>query len=122
MNTLPTAGFGLGLALQMCGTDTSIDVPTSTGFTCNDYQLMLDVETYVAEECTISADCNQILDDTGCGCATDDLIANSSYNANHFYDLYDEAIGESCTIDFDTACDCDSSAVPACEAGICVWR
>ena len=122
MNSLPATGFGLALAMQMCGTDPDRDVPTSTGYSCNDYQIMLDVETYIAQECNTDADCTQPLDGTGCGCSTDDLIANDRYEADYFYEMYDEALGESCTIEFDTSCDCDSSAVPSCEFGTCVWR
>ena len=123
MNTITAAGLGLGLTMQMCSTDPYYDnTPTSTGFSCWDYETMLEVEAEIASECTTDSDCDQVIDGTGCGCATDDLIANSSYDLTSFYDLYDEALGESCSIDFGTSCDCNPSATPVCAAGQCAWQ
>ena len=122
MTIVATTGLGLGLTMQMCGNPSTSSTPTSTGYSCSDYQIMLDVEVLLAEECVTDSDCDQILDGTGCGCATDDLIANNDFDTTYFYDLYDEALGESCSIDFATTCECDPTAQPVCNAGTCGWQ
>lgn len=95
--------------------------PTSTGFSCWDYEIMLDVEVKLAQECTTDSECQQVLTGTGCGCETDDLVANTSFDTSYFFDLYDEALTQNCSIDFGTSCDCDASATPSCYAGSCRW-
>ncbi len=117
-----TTTIALMSLLSMCGNPYPSDEPTSTGFRCSDYQLMLDVELKVAQECSTDSDCQQVLSGTGCGCESDDMIANTSYNTSNFYDLYDEAEAEGCSIEFYTECDCDASAVPVCSAGTCSWN
>ena len=123
MNIVATAGIGLGLTMQMCGDSTSTyEAPTSTGLSCRDYQIILDVEVLVAEECVTDSDCDQVLDGTGCGCATDDLIVAADYDSEYFYEMWDQAVGESCEIEFATTCECNPSAQPVCNAGICEWQ
>ena len=123
MNIVATTGLGLGLTMQMCGSSSSgtSSTPTSTGYSCRDYQIILDVEVLVAEECTTDADCDQVLDGTGCGCPTDDLIVSGDYDSDYFYEMLDEAVAESCSIDFATTCECDPTAKPVCYAGTCEW-
>lgn len=96
---------------------------SSTGtFTCDDYQIMMDVEVDLADDCSTDAECTQVLSGSGCGCSTDDVIANGSFDTTYLYDLWDEADAASCSLDFDTSCDCDASAQPACVSGTCTWR
>ena len=122
MNIFASTGLGLGLTMQMCGDASSSYTPTSTGFSCSDYDIMLDVEVKIAQECTTDSDCDQLLNGTGCGCETDELIANRHFDTTYFYDLYDEALGEGCSIDFGTTCECDPTVSPVCEAGSCAWQ
>ena len=118
----PTSAVALMSLISMCGTSSSSsEEPTPSGWTCSEYQIMLDVEVSLAEECNVDSECQQVLSGTGVGCATDDLIANTSYNTNYFYDLYDEAVGYGCSIDFDTSGECDPDAEPACNGGTCGW-
>ena len=122
MKSVAFAGIGLSAAIQMCGGGASGGAGTSTGFSCDDYQLMLDVEVRIASECDVDEDCQQVLDGTGCGCPTDDLVVNSDFDPTYFFDTWDEALGEACPIEFETTCDCDASAIPRCQSGSCVWR
>ena len=66
--------------ISMCGTpQSSQDEPTATGFSCSDYQIMLDVELKVGQECVVDSDCQQVLTGTGCGCESDDIIEVISF-------------------------------------------
>ena len=110
--------------ISMCGTSSNApqEEPTATGFSCSDYQLMMTAELSVGQACTLDSDCQQILSGTGCGCESDDLVANNSYNASYFYEFYDEAHAQGCDIDFNTTCDCDAAAEPVCLSGTCGWN
>ncbi|HCP47435.1 MAG TPA: hypothetical protein DIU15_15445 [Deltaproteobacteria bacterium] len=91
-------------------------------FSCDDYSLMLNVEAQLVRSCSQDSDCGQVLTGTGCGCATDDLIANDSADTSYFFDLFGEATGWGCSIDFGTSCDCEASLEPVCRSGKCSWR
>ena len=52
MNIFASTGLGLGLTMQMCGDASSSYTPTSTGFSCSDYDIMLDVEVKIAQDST----------------------------------------------------------------------
>lgn len=111
------------LAMGQCNGSSSSSSSSSTGdFSCDDYQIMMDVEVQLATTCSTSADCTQVLSGTGCGCATDDLIANGNFDTTYLYDLWDEAEDATCSLDFDTTCDCDPYAAPACVSGECTWK
>ena len=96
--------------------------PTSTGIYCEEYELMIQVELDVADDCTTDYDCAQIVSGTGCGCSTDDRIANIGFDTSYVYDWMNEAEGEGCSIDYETTCDCFPSAQPVCWGGSCQWR
>jgi len=98
------------------------ETPTSTGIYCEEYELMIQVDLDFADDCTSDYECAQILSGTGCGCATDDRIANMSHDTSFIYEMQEEAEGEGCSIDYETDCDCDPSAQPVCWAGNCEWR
>ena len=93
-----------------------------SGFQCADYSIMLDVETRLAGSCVSDSECGQIMTGTGCGCTTDNLIANHNFDLSYFYDLLGDATAMGCTIDLGTSCDCDATAVPVCRAGQCAWE
>ncbi len=119
----PTASLALMSLISMCGnSSTTSDEPTSTGYSCRDYQIILNVEVIVAEECTTDSQGSQVLTGTGSDCETDNLIVNSSYDSWYFYEMYDEAIAEGCEIEFDTTGECDSSLEPTCDWGTCIWN
>ena len=106
-----------------CDGGSSGSSSSSTGaFSCEDYQLMMDVEVELATECSTDDECTQVLSGSGCGCSTDDVIANGDFDTTYLFDLWDEAEAATCELDFDTTCDCDSSAQPTCVSGHCAWR
>ena len=114
----------IALAVATCGggSSSSVEYFDEDGeYTCAGYQKMVDVELAVISECQVDSDCTQVLGGTGCGCATDDRIAASSFDVSYFYDLVDDAERSSCALDFGTTCDCPVSATPVCEWGVCTW-
>ena len=90
-------------------------------FTCWEHSLMLNVEADVLSSCTANADCGQVLNGTGVGCATDDRIANNAANVSPFYDMLEEAEDAGCSIDFGTTGECDPTARPVCIFEQCGW-
>ena len=118
-----TASFVALSFISMCGTAPEPEAdPYSSDDICWAYDKMLEVEVILGQECSVDTDCQQVLSGTGCGCDTDDLIFNNSFNATYFYELIDDSDTEGCGIDFNTSCDCNPSAVPACIAGTCGWQ
>ena len=107
--------------VQTCGGGSAPEPATSTGLTCSDYQIMLKVEMIVGRECVGDAECDQVIEGTGVGCETDDIITSNEYDPSYFYDLLEEAEGEGCTITFETSGECDPMAEPACVSGMCSW-
>ncbi len=102
--------------------DDSDESSESSRFSCWEYELMLDVESQLATECSADNQCGQVMTGTGCGCMTDNLVANHNFYLGHFYDLLDEAITAGCSPDFDTPCDCAPAATPVCRNNRCVWQ
>jgi len=97
------------------------DVPTSTGFSCNDYNLMIKVEFFVGKECVFDDECDQIIpvDET---CRTADRVLSSEFDAVYLLDFIEEAEAEGCTIVYPgSRGDCDPEAEPVCEMGGCTW-
>ena len=122
MRGMPEFVF-LALMSGTCdGGSSSSDQSSSGAFSCSDYQLMLDVEVELATECSTDEECTQELAGTGCGCATDDVVANGDFDTSYLFELWDEAEDAGCSMDFDTSCDCESDAEPACVSGHCAWR
>ena len=107
----------------MCGTSAPDpdDAPTCTGFSCNDYNLMIKVEMLIGDDCTVDTECDQIVsvDDS---CPAANRVLNASFDAEYLFDLIEEAEGEGCTVDYRSEPgDCDPDAVPVCNAGNCGW-
>ena len=107
---------------QTCGGGSSSEPTTEGGWTCSEYQLMLDVELDYGSTCTIDEECTQVLDGTGCGCESADRVVRGDFDASWFYELKDEADGYECSIDFESACVCDAGLEPACISGRCGWQ
>lgn len=116
--------FLISAMSSSCGGGSSSSSSSESGyeFTCEDYQIMMDVEVDLATTCSTDSDCTQELYGTGCGCSTDDIVANGSFDTTYLYELWDDADDASCSLDFDTTCDCDASAQPACVSGTCTWQ
>ena len=107
---------------QTCGGGPASDPVTSTGITCSEYQLILKVELIAGAQCEDDAECDQVIEGTGVGCETDDIITSNEYDPSYFYDYLEEAEAEGCTITFETLGECDPLAEPACIRGSCAWR
>ena len=119
MSQLKTA-LALSFA-HTCGGGPAPEPVTSTGLSCSDYQIMLEVEMIVGRECMDDSECDQVISGTGIGCETDDIITSSEFDPSWFYDTLEEAEGEGCTITFETPGVCDPHAEPACISGKCTW-
>jgi hypothetical protein len=107
---------------QTCGGSSTPDPILGGGFSCSEYQRMLDLDIEYGSTCSTDDECTEILDGTGCGCVTSNLIANSDFDTGWFYETLDEARSYSCDITFDTACDCDESLEPTCSFARCTWQ
>ena len=123
----PSTIAALALALvPVCSSGSAFSgsehTPTASGYSCWDYQKMIDVEVILATECTSNSECSQILYGTGVGCSTDDIIGNYNYDTSYFFDMWDEAVGYGCAIEFDTSGDCSPTASAVCSSGVCGWE
>ena len=98
------------------------DVPTSTGLTCNEYNLMIKVELMVGNDCSSTEECDQVIpvDDS---CPTADRVVSIEYDADYLLDMIEEAEGEGCTVEYPgDRGDCDPDAEPVCLFGNCTWN
>ena len=86
------------------------------------YQLVLDQGIEYGSTCSTDDACSEILDGTGCGCVTSNLIVNSDFGTEWFDEMIDEAKSYSCDITFDTACDRDESLEATCSFARCTWQ
>ena len=89
--------------------------------TCSEYQLMIDVELEFGQECSLDAQCDQVLTGTGVGCETDDLVVRNDYNATYVYDMIEDAEDAGCTVEFDTTGECPPDGETACVWTRCSW-
>ena len=97
------------------------DVPTSTGLTCNEYNLIVKVELMVGDDCSSDSECDQVIpvDDD---CPTADRLVSIEYDTDYVLDLIEEAEGEGCTIEYPgSPGDCDPDSIPVCHVGQCRW-
>ena len=110
--------------IQMCGNpspeSTTDDHNSDQFFSCEDYQIMIDVELYIAKECVSDVECDQILIEGDLTCEANSLLVNASYDSSHFYSLYDDAIMYNCELDIPLNENCTLSQA-SCVEGICAW-
>ena len=112
----------IALAVSTCGgTSSSQDNSEGSMSTCRAYQIMIDVELDLADNCQTDSECTEVIYGTGNGCATDDRIGTSSFDTSYLYDLIDEADLEGCNIDFGTTGECPVDGTPVCDRGACSW-
>ena len=113
----------IGIAVShmgLCGSNSSPpqqELPS--GFTCWDYQIMMDVELDILDECSYDEQCTQHLDGMNCG---GNITSNINYDPSYLYDLYDEAILYGCNIVIDAECNNAENATAYCNAGRCEWN
>ena len=120
MSQLTQVLFFSGM-LQMCGGTSSSSSSESSGeFSCEDYQLMLDVEIKVGEVCSSAADCTQVLISGDLECEPNSILVNDDFETSYFSSLYDEAIAAGCDVTLEMNEDCSASEV-TCSASTCSW-
>ena len=108
-------------SMGLCQSNPPASEPTPGGFTCGEYQLMIDVEFGVLQECSNHAECTQLLDGFGSGCESDTPIINASADPSFIYEMRDEAESYGCSIDLPTSGFCAEDAEAVCQAGVCGW-
>ncbi len=120
MRLVTVLAASLLVGLCACDPETTDEV-TSTGWSCSDYEIMLDVEYELAQQCSSDSECGQVLSGTGCGCETDDLVASTSFDTTYLTELRDEADDVGCTYSVPTTCSCPAATGFVCDAGTCAW-
>ena len=106
--------------LSFCNNSQTQAPETTTGFTCSDYEIMMDVELRLAQSCTENTECTQVLFEGEESCESNSLLGSEYFDSEYLFDLYDEAITEGCSIDLPVNTDC-SNTTPACVQSRCVW-
>ena len=117
----------LFLAAAMCGGGgpstppaSSVEAVSPAGWTCDEIQLMTEVELRTLQTCTTDDECDTVLGDTG-ECPTDDLVVIGRYEDGFIYHMLDEADAIDCDMSFITSGDCPEFALTACIDGTCGW-
>ena len=83
--------------MSFCSNSSSTTQEDSSSgfFSCEDYQIMLDVEVTLAVECSNSQQCQQILVEGEMECEANSIIANENFDSEYFYSLYDKKLHHS---------------------------
>lgn len=92
-----------------------------SGFSCSDYQLIVELELGAAGECAADTDCGQVLEGEGCDCEGGNAVMRTEYNPSWLYGVLEEAEALECTVDLGERCDCEPNAELACIDGQCGW-
>ena len=116
----------LFIAMAVCGGgnespygDTTVTSPD--GWTCFEIQRMVEADLWVARECDVDAECDQVIPDTG-ACPTNDLVINIAHDAEFLFEMFAEAEAIDCDLSFMTSGYCPESAEPGCSYGKCGWE
>lgn len=112
--------LALSGAAPMCGSGSEAPV-TPSGFTCGDYQLMVDVELELGRTCDADAECVQPVLETAGGCASASVLLRGDFDAEYLLGLVEEADAYGCPLDLPVEDDCGADA-PTCDAGRCGWE
>ena len=108
-------------SMGMCQSNPPASEPTPSGLTCEEYQLIIDVELMAIQRCSSTDECTQLVDGFGSGCESDTPIVNASANSSYLYDMVDEAEGYGCTVTVETTGQCWDDAEAVCMSGSCEW-
>ena len=95
--------------------------PTPSGFTCSDYQIMVDVELKILRECSSNSECDVFLDGIDSDCDEQPPILSNEISSEYMYDLLEEADLYGCSIEIKTNDVCSESAYSSCVSGACAW-
>jgi hypothetical protein len=107
--------------MSFCTQSRPSSTPTASGFSCDDYEIMLDVEFRLSRECSVDSDCEQVLFEGDLECESNALVGNAQFDSSYLYDLYDEATLMGCTIDLPINDSCSRNEM-RCVSGTCTWN
>lgn len=107
--------------MSFCTQSRPSSTPTASGFSCDDYTIMLDVEIRLARECTTDSDCEQVLFEGDLECDANTVVGSIHFDSNYLYDLYDEATLMGCMIELPINDDCSRDEL-ICASGTCEWN
>ena len=108
-------------SMSLCQSNPSTSEPTPSGWSCKDYQIIIDVELRMLQDCSDNTECTQLLDGFGSDCESDTPIVNAEADTSYIYDMVEEAEGYGCSIDIATSGFCSEDAEAVCQAGVCGW-
>lgn len=110
------------IVMSVCSGSSSESSPnTPYEYSCEDYEIMWDVEIELARECISASDCQQILFEGDLTCESNSVLGDASFSSEYLYSLYDEALEAGCSLDIPFNQDC-SLTEPACVNSSCVWQ
>lgn len=107
--------------MSMCSQNNESSEPTPFGFTCEDYDIMINVELRLARSCSTVDDCQQVLFAGDLACEPNSIVGHVDFNSNYLYELMDEAIQTGCPVELPIPQDCSDTAL-ACVNDMCTWQ
>ena len=107
--------------MSLCTQSRPSSTPTASGFSCDDYEIMIDVEIRLSRKCTVDSDCDQVLFEGDLECEPNALVGIADFDSIYLYDLYDEATLMGCTIDLPINNSCSQDEM-GCVSGSCAWN
>ena len=107
--------------MSFCTQSSPSSAPTASGFSCDDYAVMLDIEIRLARECTTNTDCEQVLFEGELECEANSLVGSTAFDSTYLYDLYDEAVFMGCMVELPINNNCTRDEL-ACISGTCAWN
>lgn len=120
--TRTISALALSSAVQMCGgggADSSEVTPS--GYSCKDYQIIVDVEVLIGRECTAASECAQVAFESEAACESESMLLNSDFDATYLFEMVDEAESYGCALELPLNDDCGATE-PSCAGGACSWR
>ena len=108
-------------AVQMCGGAPAPSTTTDAGWTCEETQIMLDIEIELGRACDADADCTQIRFDRDDDCPADSVLLHTDFDPVWAEELYEDGVTAGCPIVLPVEDDCDARR-PVCARGLCSWR
>jgi len=110
------------VAMSICsGSNSNSDSNTSYEFSCEDYEIMWDVELELARDCNTDSDCQQVLFEGDMECESNSILGGAEFDSEYLYSLYNDALNAGCSLDLPLNEDC-SETEPTCVYSTCAWR
>lgn len=110
------------VAMSVCsGSSSNSSSSDPYEFSCEDYEIMWNVEIDLARECATASDCQQVLFEGDLACESNSILGGAGFDSEYLYSLYDDALAAGCSLDLPLHQDC-SATEPACVNATCVWQ